>query len=409
MANILKHAWELFKTDKQIPRYMERGIGNSHNPARARTSFRTERTLFASVLSKIAIDCASIKMSEVLLDKEGRFTQDCVTGLNNCLMNEANIDQTGYAFMIDIVLSLLDEGVVAVVPTVTDIEPKNGAMDIIELRTGRILEWNPAYVNVRLYNDLTGEKEDINIPKKNCAIIENPLYSVMNEPNSTMQRLIRKLSLLDAQDEASSNGKLDLIVQLPYVVKGSLKKQQAQERLENIESQLKDSQYGVAYIDGAEKVIQLNKSLDNQLLSQIQYLTTELYSQLGITPEVINGTADENTMNNYYGRLIEPILAAIGTEFSRKFLTKTARTQGHAIRYFRDPFKLMPTNSLADIADTFSRNAILSSNEVRQVLGFKPSTDPSADELRNKNLNQSSQSENKQIPVKKEEEDMVNE
>lgn len=322
------------------------------------------------------------------MDDNGRFLEEINSGLNSCLTLEANVDQTSRAFIQDVVMSMFDEGSVAIVPVDTDRDPKIGSFDIYSLRTAKILEWYPRYVKVRVYNDRTGEQEDLVLAKSEIAIIENPLYAVINEPNSTMQRLIRKLALLDRVDEESSSGKLDLIIQLPYVIKTQARRDQAERRRKEIEDQLQGSRYGIAYTDGTEKIVQLNRSLDNNLTKQIEYLTDLLYSQLGITQEILNGSANEATMLNYYDRTVEPIAAAIADELRRKFLTKTARTQKQSIVFFRDPFKLVPVSQLAEIADKFTRNEIMTSNEIRQIIGMKPSNDPSADELRNKNLSQ---------------------
>lgn len=322
------------------------------------------------------------------MDDNGRFLEEINSGLNSCLTLEANVDQTSRAFIQDVVMSMFDEGSVAIVPVDTDRDPKIGSFDIYSLRTAKILEWYPRHVKVRVYNDRTGEQEDLVLAKSEVAIIENPLYAVINEPNSTMQRLIRKLALLDRVDEESSSGKLDLIIQLPYVIKTQARRDQAERRRKEIEEQLQGSRYGIAYTDGTEKIVQLNRSLDNNLTKQIEYLTDLLYSQLGITQEILNGSANEATMLNYYDRTVEPIAAAIADELRRKFLTKTARTQKQSIVFFRDPFKLVPVSQLAEIADKFTRNEIMTSNEIRQIIGMKPSNDPSADELRNKNLSQ---------------------
>lgn len=322
------------------------------------------------------------------MDDNGRFLEEINSGLNSCLTLEANVDQTSRAFIQDVVMSMFDEGSVAIVPVDTDRDPKIGSFDIYSLRTAKILEWYPRHVKVRVYNDRTGEQEDLVLAKSEVAIIENPLYAVINEPNSTMQRLIRKLALLDRVDEESSSGKLDLIIQLPYVIKTQARRDQAERRRKEIEDQLQGSRYGIAYTDGTEKIVQLNRSLDNNLTKQIEYLTDLLYSQLGITQEILNGSANEATMLNYYDRTVEPIAAAIADELRRKFLTKTARTQKQSIVFFRDPFKLVPVSQLAEIADKFTRNEIMTSNEIRQIIGMKPSDDPSADELRNKNLSQ---------------------
>ena len=386
--SVIKHAWGLFtNTNNKNPTFNPAGSSYTISPTRPRFSRGNERTVVTSVYNRIAIDASSIEIKHVILDDEGRFKETKKTRLNNCLTTEANIDQTSRAFMLDVVISLLDEGCVAVVPVKTTINPDNTeSYDIEELRTGRIVEWFPKHVMVRLYNDETGMYQDVTLPKSQVAIIENPLYTIMNEPNSTMQRLIHKLSLLDIIDEESSSGKMDLIIQLPYIIKNETKRSQAEERRKQIEDQLRGSRYGVAYIDGTEKVTQLNRSVENNILKQVEYLTNLLYSQLGLTQTIMDGTADENTMNNYYNRTVEPVVSAIVDEFHRKFLTKTARTQGQAIMFFRDPFKLMSVTSIADTADKFTRNELLSSNEFRQIIGRKPSTDPKADMLLNKNI-----------------------
>ena len=386
--SVIKHAWGLFtNTNNKNPTFNPAGSSYTISPTRPRFSRGNERTVVTSVYNRIAIDASSIEIKHVILDDEGRFKETKKTRLNNCLTTEANIDQTSRAFMLDVVISLLDEGCVAVVPVKTTINPDNTeSYDIDELRTGRIVEWFPKHVMVRLYNDETGMYQDVTLPKSQVAIIENPLYTIMNEPNSTMQRLIHKLSLLDIIDEESSSGKMDLIIQLPYIIKNETKRSQAEERRKQIEDQLRGSRYGVAYIDGTEKVTQLNRSVENNILKQVEYLTNLLYSQLGLTQTIMDGTADENTMNNYYNRTVEPIVSAIVDEFHRKFLTKTARTQGQAIMFFRDPFKLMSVTNIADTADKFTRNELLSSNEFRQIIGRKPSTDPKADMLLNKNI-----------------------
>lgn len=406
--NTLKHAWNLFASEEGPVRNRDfnYGYGSSISPTRTVFTRGNERTVVTAVYNRIAIDAAAIDIKHVELDESGRYKSDIKSGINNCLTVEANIDQTSRQFMLDVISSMLDEGCVAVVPVDTTKDPNiTGGYDIDTMRVGRITQWYPDRVTVLLYNERTGRKEEVTVPKKYTAIIENPLYAVMNEPNSTMQRLIRKLALMDSVDEESSSGKLDLIIQLPYLVKTEAKRQAAEERRAQIEQQLKGSKYGVAYIDGSEHVTQLNRSLENNLMKQIEYLTTLLYSQLGITQGVLDGTADENTMNNYYNRTIEPILSAIVDEFHRKFLTKTARSQGQSIQYFRDPFKLIPVNEVSEIADKFTRNEILSSNEVRQIIGMRPSKDPAADELRNKNL---SQSKTGVRPVQETVEDPVN-
>lgn len=406
--NTLKHAWNLFTSEEGPVRNRDfnYGYGSSISPTRTVFTRGNERTVVTAVYNRIAIDAAAIDIKHVELDEAGRYKSDIKSGINNCLTVEANIDQTSRQFMLDVITSMLDEGCVAVVPVDTTKDPNiTGGYDIDTMRVGRITQWYPDRVTVLLYNERTGRKEEVTVPKKYTAIIENPLYAVMNEPNSTMQRLIRKLALMDSVDEESSSGKLDLIIQLPYLVKTEAKRQAAEERRAQIEEQLKGSKYGVAYIDGSEHVTQLNRSLENNLMKQIEYLTSLLYSQLGITQGVLDGTADENTMNNYYNRTIEPILSAIVDEFHRKFLTKTARSQRQSIQYFRDPFKLIPVNEISEIADKFTRNEILSSNEVRQIIGMRPSKDPAADELRNKNL---SQSKTGGQPVQETVEDPVN-
>ena len=386
--SVIKHAWGLFtNTNNKNPTVKPEGSSYTISPTRPRFTRGNERTIVTSVYNRIAIDASTIDIMHVRLDDDGRFKEPIKSNLNNCLTVEANIDQTSRAFMLDIVISLLDEGCVAVVPVKTTLNPNNTeSYDVEELRTGRIMEWFPKHVLVRLYNDETGMYQDVTLPKSQVAIIENPLYTIMNEPNSTMQRLIHKLSLLDIIDEESSSGKMDLIIQLPYIIKNDTKRSQAEERRKQIEDQLRGSRYGVAYIDGTEKVTQLNRSVENNILKQVEYLTNLLYSQLGLTQTIMDGTADENAMNNYYNRTVEPVVSAIVDEFHRKFLTKTARTQGQAIMFFRDPFKLMSVTNIADTADKFTRNELLSSNEFRQIIGRKPSTDPKADMLLNKNI-----------------------
>lgn len=387
VSRALTHGWNAFQN--RDPTYVSRGTGPGYaqRPDRTRLTRGNERSIITSIFNRIALDAAAIKINHCKIDENGRFEYIIKSSLNECLTVEANIDQTSRAFIQDAVMSMFDEGSVALVPVDTTINPNiTGAYDVCTMRTGKILEWKPQSVKVRVYNDRTGVKEDIELPKKSVAIIENPLYAVMNEPNSTLQRLIRKLNLLDAIDEQSGSGKLDLIVQLPYVVKSPTRKEQAEKRRKDIEEQLKGP-YGIAYVDGTEKIIQLNRPVENNLMKQIEYLTSMLYSQLGITQAILDGTADEQTMLNYYSRTIEPILSAIVDEMKRKFLTKTARTKMQTIAFFRDPFTLVPINNIADIADKFNRNEILTSNEIRQIIGIKPSKDPKADELRNSNLN----------------------
>lgn len=386
----VKRAWNAFlNRDPPSDRNYSYYGGYSYRPFYDRKGRAIDKTIVTAILSRIAVDASSITIQHVKLDENGRYDETINSDLNACFNLSANIDQTGRAFIQDIVLSMLEEGVVAVVPVDTDLNPMTtDSYKIYSMRVGTIMEWFPNHVRVRLYNDRTGEKEEITLPKRMVAIVTNPFYAVMNEPNGIMQRLIRKLNLLDAVDEQSSSGKLDLIIQLPYVIKNDLRRQQAEERRKQIEDQLTGSKYGIAYTDGTERITQLNRSLDNNLLAQVEYLTNMAYSQLTITQEIMNGTADETAMTNYYSRTIEPIVSAIVDEFKRKFLTKTARSQNQSIVFFRDPFKLVPIGTVADMADKFTRNEIMSSNEFRQVIGLKPSKDPAADELRNKNLNQ---------------------
>ena len=390
IAERLQRGWNAFINNKD-PTYTFQEVytGSSYfRPDRHRLTRGNERSIINSIYNRIASDVAAINVQHVRTDENGRFSDVISSGLNNVLTLEANIDQTGRAFMQDIVMSMFDEGVVACIPVDTTVDPHTtNSYDILTMRTGKITQWMPAYVTVELYNERTGKKQEVTLPKKMVAIVENPFYSIMNEPNSTLQRLIRKLNLLDSIDEQSGSGKLDLIIQLPYVIKTEGRKAQAEQRRKDIEDQLKGSKYGIAYTDGTERITQLNRPVENNLMKQIEYLTETLMSQLGITNEILNGTASESTMMNYYNRVVEPILSAITGEFNRKFLTKTARTQGQIVMFFRDPFKLVPVASIADIADKFTRNEILTSNEVRGIIGFKPSMDPAADELRNKNLN----------------------
>ena len=389
----IKHGWNAFLN--RDPTYNYRDLGGpsyGYRPDRMRFTRGNERSIVTSVYNRIALDAASIDIMHVQLDKDDRFESVRDSALNECLTRNANIDQTGRAFIQDVVMSMLDEGCVAIVPVDTTFNPDvTNSYDINTMRTAKIVEWYPAHVKVNLYNDRTGRKEDLLLPKKTVAIIENPLYAVINEPNSTMQRLIRKLNLLDVIDEQSGSGKLDLIIQLPYVIKTDARRQQAEQRRKDIEMQLSGSKYGIAYTDGTERITQLNRSVDNNLMKQIEYLTSMLYSQLGITQAILDGSADDKTMLNYYNRTIEPIVSAIVDEIQRKFLTKTAITQKQAIAYFRDPFRLVPVNEIAEIADKFTRNEIMTSNEIRQIVGMKPSKDPNADELRNKNLSQSNE------------------
>lgn len=391
LSTRLVHAWNAF-TSRDPTQYIITGPGYSSRPDRPRLSRGNEKSIATSIFNRIALDVSSVSIKHCRLDKNGRYVEDIDSGLNNCLTFEANKDQTGRAFIQDVVLSMLDEGCVALVPVETTIDPKNSnSYQIDSMRTGKITEWYPDMVRVRLYNDRTGEKEEILLPKSQVAIIENPLYAVVNEYNSTMQRLIRKLSLLDVTDEQTASGKLDLIIQLPYVIKTETRREQAERRRKDIIEQLAGSQYGIAYTDGTEKITQLNRSLENNLLKQVEYLTNMVYSQLGITQSVLDGTADEKTMLNYTNRTVEPIISAIVDELKRKFLTKTARSQLQSIVYFRDPFRLVPVNDIAEIADKFTRNEIMTSNEIRQIVGMQPSKDPKADELVNSNISQAKQ------------------
>lgn len=391
LSTRLAHAWNAF-TSRDPTQYIITGPGYSSRPDRPRLSRGNEKSIATSIFNRIALDVSSVNIKHCRLDKNGRYVEDIDSGLNNCLNLEANKDQTGRAFIHDVVLSMLDEGCVALVPVETTIDPKSSnSYQIDSIRTGKITEWYPDMVRVRLYNDRTGEKEEILLPKNQVAIIENPLYAVVNEYNSTMQRLIRKLSLLDVTDEQTASGKLDLIIQLPYVIKTETRREQAERRRKDIIDQLAGSQYGIAYTDGTEKITQLNRSLENNLLKQVEYLTNMVYSQLGITQSVLDGTADEKTMLNYMNRTVEPIISAIVDELKRKFLTKTARSQLQSIVYFRDPFRLVPVNDIAEIADKFTRNEIMTSNEIRQIVGMQPSKDPKADKLVNSNISQAKQ------------------
>lgn len=391
LSTRLAHAWNAF-TSRDPTQYIITGPGYSSRPDRPRLSRGNEKSIATSIFNRIALDVSSVNIKHCRLDKNGRYVEDIDSGLNNCLNLEANKDQTGRAFIQDVVLSMLDEGCVALVPVETTIDPKSSnSYQIDSMRTGKITEWYPDMIRVRLYNDRTGEKEEILLPKNQVAIIENPLYAVVNEYNSTMQRLIRKLSLLDVTDEQTASGKLDLIIQLPYVIKTEARREQVERRRKDIINQLAGSQYGIAYTDGTEKITQLNRSLENNLLKQVEYLTNMVYSQLGITQSVLDGTADEKTMLNYMNRTVEPIISAIVDELKRKFLTKTARSQLQSIVYFRDPFRLVPVNDIAEIADKFTRNEIMTSNEIRQIVGMQPSKDPKADKLVNSNISQAKQ------------------
>lgn len=391
LGSRLKHAWNVF-TNKDPTQYYSDVGSYYYRPDRPRLHRGNERSIVTALYNRIAIDVASVDIKHVRLDDNGRFLSEIDSGLNNCLSVEANIDQTGRSFIQDVVMSMLDEGVVAIVPVDTTVDPRvSSSYEINTLRTGKILEWYPQYVKVRLYNDRTGNKEDVVLPKSTVAIVENPLFAVVNEPNSTLQRLIRKLALMDVVDDQNGSGKLDLIIQLPYVIKSEARRQQAEKRRKDIEDQLAGSKYGIAYTDSTEHITQLNRSLENNLLKQVEYLTSMLYSQLGIGQAVLDGTADEKTMLNYNSRTIEPILSAIVDEMKRKFLTKTARSQRQSIEFFKDPFKFVPVNEIAEIADKFTRNEITSSNEIRQAIGLKPSSDPKADKLVNSNISQPKQ------------------
>lgn len=393
-TNRLQHAWNAFMNRSPTNYYHNVGDSYTYRPDRIRLARRNERSIVTSVYNRIALDVSAIDIKHVRLDENNRFKEEVNSGLNNCLTLDANLDQTGRAFMQDVVMSLLDEGSVAIVPTDTTFNPDvTSSYDILTMRVGKIVEWYPNKVMVRVYNEKSGKRQDIIVPKSTVAIIENPLYAVMNEPNSTMQRLIRKLNLLDAIDEQSGSGKLDLIIQLPYVIKTDARRQQAEQRRKDIEMQLAGSKYGIAYTDGTERVTQLNRPVENNLMKQIEYLTSMLYSQLGITQSILDGTADDKTMLNYYNRTIEPIIAAIVDEMKRKFLTKTARSQQQSIVFVRNPFNLVPVNDIAEIADKFTRNEIMTSNEIRQIIGMMPSDDPKADKLVNSNIAQPKEDE----------------
>ena len=385
----IQRGWNAFRNRDPTPNFWDIGDSYYRRPDRPRFTRGNERSIVTSLYNRIALDASAITIQHVRLDKNGRFLSVIESDLNNCLTLNANIDQTGREFIQDAVMSMLDEGCVALVPVDTDIDPSiTDSYKILSMRTGKIIEWYPAHVKVRIYNEFKGRKEDVILPKSTVAIVENPLYAVINEPNSTMQRLIRKLSLLDVTDEQTASGKLDLIIQLPYVIKTEARRQQAENRRKDIEMQLSGSKYGIAYTDGTEHITQLNRSVENNLMKQIEYLTNMVYSQIGMTQSILDGTADEKTMLNYYSRIIEPIVSAIVDEMKRKFLTKTARSQLQSILFFRDPFKLVPVNDIAEIADKFTRNEIMTSNEIRQIVGMKPSDDPKADQLINSNISQ---------------------
>ena len=386
-----KKAWNVFLNRDPTYDFTNYGSSYSYRPDRPRLTRGNERSIITSVYNRISLDSSAVDIRHVRLDENGRYSETIDSDLNNCLSIEANIDQTGRAFIQDAVLSMLDEGCVALVPIDTDRDPDDGSFSVETMRTGKIVQWYPRHVRVSVYNEFTGQREEINVPKETVSIIENPFYSVMNEPNSTMQRLVRKLNILDAIDEQSGAGKLDLIIQLPYTIKTEARRIQAEQRRKDVERQLAGSKYGIAYTDVAENITQLNRPVENNLMKQIEFLTSMLYSQLGITQEIMDGSANEETMQNYYTRTIEPILSALTDEMKRKFLSKTARSQGQSIEFFRDPFKLIPVSAIADIADKMTRNEIMSSNEIRQIIGRRPSDDPEADELRNKNLNKSNE------------------
>ena len=388
--NRLKHGWNAFMNKDPTPYQTGLGAASYDNPSRPRLTMGNERSIITTIYNRISTDVASVDIEHVILDDNKRFTDNVEDGLNYCLTTEANIDQASRAFKQDIVLKLLDEGCVAIVPVDTTMDPVHGNIyDIQSMRTAKIINWYPRSIRVRIYNDHTGEFEELDLPKKMVAIVENPFYAIMNEQNSTAHRLKRKLSILDFIDDRSGSDKLDLIIQLPYTIKSETKKAQAKERRKELTEQLATSEYGIAYIDSTEHITQLNRSVENNLLKQVEYFTNLLFSQLGMTVEILNGTADEDTMNNYYNRIVEPILAAVVDEMNRKFLTKTARTKGHAIKYFRDPFKLVSTTNLAELADKFTRNCIMTSNEFRQVIGLRPVDDPKADTLTNNNISAS--------------------
>lgn len=401
MANSLgsrfTHAWNAFfnkdpTDDIYYPTYP--GTITTHKPDRVHLYGGNERTTVTSVYNRIAMDVAALTIQHVKIDENNQYDETIDSNLNYCLTWETNIDQTPRSFFMDVVLSLFDEGCVAIVPTDVEDNPfDTTSLDILTMRTGKVLEWRPEHVKVRVYNERTGLKQDIFLPKRMVAIVENPFYAVMNEPSSTVKRLTRKLALLDAVDEQSGSGKLDLIIQLPYVIKSEARREQAERRRKDIEMQLADSKYGIAYTDSTEHIVQLNRSLENQLMEQVKYLTEQLYTQLGITAEIMNGTAEEKVMNNYYKRTVEPVVSAIVDEMKRKFITRNAKTRGHSIMFFNDPFKLVPASDMAEIADKFTRNEIMTSNEIRKIVGMKPSKDPGADELRNKNINQSAEAE----------------
>lgn len=407
----IKNAWNVFtsRDPTEQPVFHDYGISYGYRPDRIRLTRGNERSIVNAVYNRIAIDVASIDIKHVKTDENDVFIEEINSFLNDVLQTEANIDQTGRNLMIDAVISLLDEGVIAIVPVDIDEDEETDSFDVLSLRVAKIIQWYPEHVKVRVYNEKTGYKQDIVINKRSVCVVENPFYSVMNEPNSTLQRLIRKLNLLDAIDEQTGSGKLDIIIQLPYVIKTEARKKQAEDRRKDIEAQLAGSKYGIAYTDGTERITQLNRPAENNLLTQIEYLTSMLYSQLGITEEVLNGTADEKTMLNYYNRTIEPIMSAIVDEMKRKLLTWNARKEGQSIKFFRNPFKLVPVTEMAEIADKFGRNEILTPNEIRGIVGFKPSDDPQANELRNRNISQSNEEIEMEKRINGKEETKVNE
>ena len=389
LTSRLKNAWNVFLNRDPTAYTKYHGPVSTYRPDRIQLTRRTERTIITSIFNRIALDCASIEMRHIKVDEDERYIKTIKSSLNYCLMDEANIDQTGRLFRQDLVMSMLNEGHVVILPVETDSNPDDtGSYNIKSMRAGKVVSWYPRHVKVEAYNDITGRKEEIIVTKESVGIVENPLWEVINEPNSTLQRLVKKLALLDRVDEDSNSGKLDLIIQLPYVVKTETRRKQAEERRQMIEDQLANSKYGIAYTDGTERIVQLNRAVENNLMGQIEYLTSMLYSQLGITKEILDGTANEQTMVNYYNRTIEPILSAFADEMKRKFLTKTARSQGQSISFFRDPFRLAPIEKIAEISDKMIRGEIMSPNELRQKIGMKPSEDPNADALRNRNLNQ---------------------
>ena len=384
----LKHSWNVFRDGELNGLHSyDRGLGYYGPPSRARLSYTNERSIISSIYTRLSIDAAGVDLRHVRLDEDGRYSRDMVSELQNCLTIEPNLDQGALQFRQDIAMTLFEKGVAAIVPVETDIDPEVSSGYIIKsLRVGEVVGWHPQHVTVSLYDERDGERKQVTVPKRMTAIVENPLYAVMNEPNSTLQRLIRKLSMLDSVDEQSSSGKLDMIIQLPYVIKSEARRQQAEQRRTELEFQLKGSQYGIAYTDGTEKITQLNRPVENNLLKQIEYLTAQLYTQLGLTKEVMDGTADEKAMISYFNRTVKPVVQTVTEAMKRSFLTKTARSQGQSIMYFRDPFALVPMEQIAEIADKFSRNEILSANEIRQGIGFKPSKDPKADQLVNSNM-----------------------